>query len=383
MTKLTTIIALFAAPLLSSAQTIYQLPKGARSSVSSMENLNGIKGQGGKTNAGAKGSAFTSLKAGDSKTLLDISRPGVIQRMWFTISDRSPAMLRSLKLRIYWDQTTTPAVDVPLGDFFGFGVGKMVAFQSALFSSPEGKSFNCYVPMPFAKGAKLTLTNESAKDLELLFFDIDFVTRDQPDKGSLYFHAIWRKWSDAILGKDVELLPRVSGQGRFLGVSVGVYLDSAYDGSWWGEGEVKMYLDGDRDHPTINGTGAEDYIGTGWGEGVFAHQYQGCLVADDKQRQYSFYRLHIPDEIWFYQDCRVTIQQIGGGPGLKILAMKDAGARLKPVSLSNDKKGFRGLFEKNTPPDALQKATDDDWMNFYRTDEYAATAYFYLDRPGR
>lgn len=383
MKKIFITLTLLAVWLLPTAQTLYQLPKGSHSRVSSMENLHGLKGQGGRTNAGAKGSAFTSLKAGESKILLDVSQAGIIQRMWFTISDRSASMLRGLRLQMYWDQAVSPAVDVPLGDFFGFGVGKMTAFQSALFSSPEGKSFNCYVPMPFSKGAKVVLTNESTKDLELLFFDIDFITRDQPDKESLYFHTAWHKSADTTLGKDVELLPHITGKGRFLGVSVGVYLDSAYDGSWWGEGEVKMYLDGDREHPTINGTGAEDYIGTGWGEGVFSHQYQGCLVADEKERRYGFYRWHIPDEIWFYQDCRVTIQQIGGGPGLKVMAMKKAGARLRPVSLSNDVKGFRGLFEKGVQPGVLEQATDEDWMNFYRTDEYAATAYFYLDRPGR
>ena len=218
MKKLITLLCLIFITQLLPAQSLFKMPTGAHSRVSSLENLHGVKGQGGKSNSGAKGSAFTTLKAGESKTLLDISQAGIIQRMWLTINDRSPIMLRSLRLKIYWDQASTPAVDVPLGDFFGFGVGKMTAFQSVLFSSPEGRSFNCYIPMPFAKGAKVVLTNGSAKNLDLLFFDIDFITLDKPDKKSLYFHSLWRKSADTTLGKDVDLLPRISGRGRFLGV---------------------------------------------------------------------------------------------------------------------------------------------------------------------
>ncbi len=106
------------------AQLLYQVPKGAESRVSSPENLNGLSGAGGKANSGAKGSAFVSLKAGASQTLLEISQPGIIQRIWITISDRSPAMLRSLRLRMYWDQAGKPAVDVPFGDFFCANTGK-------------------------------------------------------------------------------------------------------------------------------------------------------------------------------------------------------------------------------------------------------------------
>jgi len=143
---------------------------------------------------------------------------------------------------------------------------------------------------------------------------------------------------------------------------------------------VKGWLDGDKKYPTINGTGAEDYIGTGWGTGTFANQYTGCLVADDSaQRQFAFYRFHIPDAIYFDKDCRVAIQQIGGYSAKDVFAMVGHGVDLKPVSLGG-KKGFRGLFEPGQT-DALAKADPDDWLNFYRSDDYASTAYFYLDRP--
>ncbi|HEY4207622.1 MAG TPA: glycoside hydrolase family 172 protein, partial [Puia sp.] len=337
-----------------------------------------VKGQGGMSNATAKGHAFESLKAGESKTLLNMQGAGRIQRIWCTISDRSPNMLRALRLQMYWDGANKPAVDVPLGDFFGAAFHP-VAFQSALLSDPEGRSFNANIPMPFRTGAKVVLTNEGSQDLELLFFDIDYLTLPKLDAGDLYFHACWSRTRNAPIGQDAVLLPKVAGKGRLLGVSVGVNINPVYGGTWWGEGEVKAWLDRDAKYPTINGTGSEDYIGTGWGEGRFAHQYQGCLVADSPKNQYAFYRWHIPDAIYFDKDCQVSIQQIGGYSADSVKRMQARGVALKPVSLAGPK-GFRGLFEPGQEG-ALDKSDTNDWLNFYRSDDYAATAYFYLDRP--
>jgi hypothetical protein len=375
--KIFTVVLLLAVTHLT-AQELYQAPAGAHSRVSSFENLNGVKGQGGKSNATAKGHAFESLKAGESKTLLDIHGAGRLQRIWCTVSDRSPKMLRALRLRMYWDGAIRPAVDVPLGDFFGAAL-QPVAFQSALLSDPEGRSFNCIIPMPFRTAAKVVLTNEGSQDLELLFFDIDYITLPALNAGDLYFHACWSRTRNAPVGQDAVLLPKVMGRGRLLGISVGVNVNPVYGGTWWGEGEVKAWLDGDIRYPTINGTGAEDYIGTGWGEGRFAHQYQGCLLADSPKNQYAFYRWHIPDPIYFDKDCRVSIQQIGGLFADTVIAMQGRGVPLKPVSLAGPS-GFRGLFEPGQEG-ALARATHSDWLNFYRSDDYAATAYFYLDRP--
>ena len=225
MKRLLVILLLAAARL--GAQPLYQVPAGTHSRVSSFENLNGPKGQGGKSNATAKGHAFEDLKAGETKTLLDVPSAGIVQRIWMTISDRSPYMMRSLRLRMYWDGNAKPAVDVPFGDFFVAPAG-LKTFQSALFSSPEGRSFECFIPMPFRKGARITLTNEAGKDLELLFFDIDFVTRAAPAPEDLYFHACWTRTNGAPVGEDAVLLPKVAGKGRFLGVSVGINLNPAY-----------------------------------------------------------------------------------------------------------------------------------------------------------
>jgi hypothetical protein len=352
------------------AQELYQMPAGVTSRVSSMENLNGLKGKGGMANNGAKGSAFTNLKAGASITLLDVRQPGIIQRIWCTLSDRSPDMLRSLRLQMYWDGSAKAAVDVPFGDFFCAAL-QPVAFQSALFSDPEGRSFNCTIPMPYRSGARIVLTNESPKDLDLLFFDIDFLQKAQPDSSALYFHACWTRTNHAAVGTDAVILPEIHGRGRFLGVSIGLNVDSVYGRTWWGEG--------DDQYPSIAGTGSEDYIGTGWSEGQFAHLYQGCLVAGSAERKYAFYRFHVPDPIYFQSDCKVTIQQIGGGSRPEVLALQKNGVPLQFVSASGVA-GFRGAFDDRSKSNIV-KGDAKDWMNFYRSDDYAATAYFYLDRP--
>jgi hypothetical protein len=279
---------------------------------------------------------------------------------------------------MYWDDQTKPAVDVPLGDFFCAGLGIPVAFQSELFTNPEGRSFNCYIPMPFKKAARITITNESTTDLASLFFDIDFMRLNKAPVNMLYFHACWNRAIHAPLGKDFELLPAIQGRGRFLGVNVGVHVDSVYGQTWWGEGEVKIYLDGDNSNPTINGTGAEDYIGTGWGEGKFAHMFQGCTIADGDKGQYTFYRFHIPDPVYFYHGIKVTIQEMGGGTFEQVKTLQEKGVLLKPVSVSTEKKFIR-LFE--TPKSLKDVDFPPGWVNFYRVDDYSATAYFYLENP--
>jgi hypothetical protein len=374
------LITMLMAQVGSNSQELYKMQNGAHSGISSFENLNGIKGSGGKTNMSAKGNAFESLKARQQKVLLDIKGAGVIQRIWCTVNDRSEKMLRTLRLQMFWDNSSKPAVDVPLGDFFGVGLGKTAAFQSALFSNPEGRSFNCFIPMPFKTGAKVIIQNEGDVDLPLLFFDIDYIKLDRPEANMLYFHSYWNRKITSPMEEDYEFLPKVIGKGRFLGVNVGVNADSIYEDTWWGEGEVKMYLDGDTKYPTLNGTGTEDYIGTGWGQGVYTHMYQGCTIADEKGKKYTFYRFHIPDQIFFHSDIRVTIQKIGGGDRDLVRRLDQKGVKLKPVSVATDT-GFLRLFEVKPPISLQQNNFPKGWVNFYRIDDYSSTAYFYLDKP--
>jgi hypothetical protein len=369
-------VLLLASALLLNAQELYHMPAGVQSRVSSFENPNGKKGSGGQTNKGAKGNAFEWLYPGASKELLNIEGSGIIQRIWLTVN-QSPRLLRSLRLQLFWDGDSKSAVDVPLGDFFASNLGRPAPFESAFFSSPEGRSYNCYIPMPFRKGAKVVITNESAQDTGKLFYDIDFVLQKELPANTLYFHAFWRRQTTSVLGEDFLVLPQVAGKGRFLGMSVGLNTDSVYDRTWWGEGEVKMYLDGDKQWATIVGTGAEDYVGTGWGMGVYANLYQGCPVADEAKRQFQFYRWHIPDAIYFNQNLKITLQQIGGGPKDLVKELVNKGVKLKPITVDATS-GFVRLLDLPQPITINDAAFPDGWVNFYRVDEYSAVSYFYL-----
>lgn len=375
--KIAVVPLLFFLVDISQAQQIFQMPKNAESRVSSFENRNGVKGNGGKTNKTAKGNAFELIKQNETKTLLDINGEGVVQRIWLTVN-RSPMMLRSLRLKMFWDGESKPAVDVPMGDFFVYNLGKDVAFQSEFFSSGEGRSFNCFIPMPFRKHARITLTNEG-KETCILFYDVDFLFTNLP-ADAMYFHAFWSRQLAGKLGEDFEMLPGVNGKGRFLGVSVGLNIDSTYGQTWWGEGEVKMYIDGDTKFPTINGTGSEDYMGSAWGLGKFINRYQGCTIANDSLREYNFYRWHVPDAIYFNKDIRVTIQQIGGGGTNQVRELYKKGVKLLPVSISTDTAFYR-LFDMQNPPSLGDDNYPRGWVNFYRVDDYSAVSYFYLDKP--
>ena len=344
----------------------------------SFENPSAGKGTAARENRGAKGHPADRLAAGETKTLMTAEGPGEIRRIWITVIDRNPDMLQSLRLNMHWDGAKTPAVSVPLGDFFGAILGRTSAFENELFANPEGRSFNCYIPMPFRTGARVTLTNESGRMLTHLFYDIDFLKKKAADEGQYYFHATWRRERRTTLGQDFEILPAVKGEGRFLGAHVGVVVNPENTG-WWGEGEVKMYIDGDGELPTLAGTGTEDYIGTGWGQGLYHNRFQGCLVADKATGEYGFYRYHVPDPVYFRKDIRVTLQQIGGGSRKEMEALAAKGV-VKPVSLDVDGKLVR-LLEPHEPVPPTAPGKKDPWMNVYRRDDVSAVALFYLDRP--
>jgi hypothetical protein len=347
---------------------LFVIPAGVQTRWASPENFGAAKGAACVSDDGRKRSAWFRLPAGESRDLLDLKgTSGVVRRIWVTIDDRSPSMLRGLRLDMYWDGSATPAVSAPLGDFFGFGLGRMARLQSALFASPEGRSFTCYVPMPFRSAARIVVTNESGRDLGALFYDVDCTIGDEHAAGTAYFHTHWRRENPTRLMNDYELLPRVEGQGRLLGVNIGVIANTGrYFRSWWGEGEVKIFLDGDTDHATLCGTGTEDYIGTGWTQGQYSDPYQGCHVADHEKYQYCFYRLHVADPVWFHHDIRATIQQIGCWDPETLPQMAEAGLALHlgqdvvDVPARVAEKGY-GIYER-----------EDDW---------SSCAWFYLDRP--
>ncbi|MDR3269696.1 MAG: DUF2961 domain-containing protein [Tannerella sp.] len=347
------------------------------------ENPTGGKGAGGSENRGGKGHAFDRILAGDSCELLSIQGPGIIQRIWMTVNEKTPEMLRLLWIKFYWDGESTPAVSAPLGDFFCNGLGRMTTFENCFFSNPEGRSMNVIIPMPFRRSARIVLVNASDKELRNIFYDVDLTRLKKWDEKMLYFHSYWNRENPTVLGKDYTILPEIKGKGRFLGVNVGVIADSVYKDSWWGEGEVKFYLDGDTDYPTLCGTGTEDYIGTGWGQGRYVNRYQGCLIADPQNRMWTFYRFHVPDPVFFHTSCRVTLQQIGGSDYENVLALHQAGAALIPVTINLVEKGLLHLLDKE-PSFSIDNPgfqASGRWVNFYRQDDLSSTAYFYLDKP--
>ena len=357
--------ALFFGSLTGAAQNIYEMPEGVETRWASPENPTGAKGAGGTANGGRKGAPTVSIKAGESRVLAEATNTsGTVRRIWMTFWDRSPQMLRSLKIEMFWDGAQKAAVSAPVGDFFGIGLGQKVPFESAFFSDPEGRSFNCVIPMPFRTGMRIVIRNESKTDVNELFYDVNYTVGDRHPANMLYLHAHYRRENPTVMQKDYEILPQITGKGRYLGTNVGVIVNRReYFNTWWGEGEIKMYLDGDRANPTIVGTGTEDYIGTAWGQGKFAHLYQGSPVADENAFRWCFYRYHVLDPVYFYKDLRVTMQQIG----------YLAGHTREPVEYNQ-----RRLIEAG-PGQKPKDLTKDG--KFERTDDWSSCVYFYLDKP--
>ncbi|RYU92133.1 DUF2961 domain-containing protein [Mucilaginibacter terrigena] len=362
-----------------SNKALFEFDSNSVSRWSSPENINGVKGGGAKENFGAKGRPYLNLPAGKSVDLLNIKGQGIINRIWITINDRSPQMLRSLVIEMYWDNAAKPAVSVPLADFFGMGLGKMSTFQNTFFASPEGRSFNCVIPMPFRKGAHIRIKNDGTRELSNIFFDVNYQLTKVWNPNNLYFHAYWHRDTATVLAKDYELLPKVAGKGRLLGVNAGINANPKYGTTWWGEGEVKVYLDGDKQYPTLAGTGTEDYIGDAWSQSTFVNNFTGCLIADDKNKQWSFYRYHVPDPIYFTTDCRMTIQQMGSSFRKEVMDLQKNGAPMIPTSVDSGRGQTRNLYKTGVGFD--DKSVTENFALYYRSDDWSSTAYFYLDKP--
>ena len=376
------LLVLVASQAMSQESDLYRYQPAEQTRWVSPENPTAQKGAGAVENKGAKGHAFETIAIGRSHVLADIRGAGTIDRMWMTIEDRSPEALRGLKLEMFWDGASKPAVSVPLGDFFLHGAGEMVPMETALLASPEGRSFVSYIPMPFRSGARIVVTNESLKPVNLIFFDVNYRQLPRQPADALYFHAWWSRERATKLGRDFQILPRISGRGRFLGASVTVLTNPVYEKTWWGEGEVKITLDGDRpDRPTLVGTGAEDYIGTAWGQGAYINRYQGAPIANwDNEGRWTFYRWHVPDPVWFHRDIGVTLQQIGGARKNIVRGLQKKGAPMIPVTIDpGSRNNFQKLLENGKQ--LSDPSLPDGHTNYYRSDDVAAVAYFYLDRP--
>lgn len=335
------------------------------------ENKNAEKGGGGKARFGRKGAPATSIGAGDSFALVDVNDSGTIRRIWLTTHPRTPEVLRGVRIEMYWDDAKTPAVQAPLGDFFCHSMGQIVPFENACFSSPEGRSYNSIVTMPFKKNAKIVLVNETSRRV-VVYYDVACTLGDKHGDDMLYFHSYWRRENMTSQRKDMTILPRIEGRGRFLGCNLGIRLHPALKKMWWGEGEVKVYLDGDREYPTLCGTGTEDYVGSGWGQEHFINTYQGNQYVSENRDAYGFYRFHIPDPIYFYEDIKVDIQVMAGPSYGMILEAMDADPTLKFMKAGKGDEFYtrEELEAKPGRAEVIESFAD-----------YSATAYWYMDKP--
>jgi len=312
----------------------------ARTRSISAENPTGAKGQGGMATEGTGAYAARDLGRGwkvspsliippqQVITLADIQEPGAIQHIWMTTY---PAYWRRLVLRAYWDGEEHPSIECPYGDFFANGWCERCNVNSLPVAVNPAGGMNAYWEMPFRQSARLTIENLGTQEV-VLYYQIDYTLTDVPDDVA-YFHAQWRR-SNPLGYKQVHtLLDGVKGKGHYIGTYLAWQTNNT---GWWGEGEIKFYLDGDNEFPTICGTGTEDYFGGAWnfehpkGEyGLYSTAFLGLpqVIKPDgvsrSQQRFGMYRWHIMDPIRFEEDLRVTIQALGWRSGGRYLPLQD------------------------------------------------------------
>jgi len=295
----------------------YLLDTGLVSRSISFENSTGAAGEGGKASSnlgvGRKGSPARTMKPGDVHQLCDIEGPGTIRHIWVT-TQKEPKNLRSLILRVWWEGQKHPSIECPIGDFMGIGHGKVMAHQTAIHAVGENAGMNIFLPMPFTKQAKITITNEAEKDAKSVpfFYQIDYTIGDKHPADVGRLHVLFRRENPTTLKQDFELLPKRKAKGRFIGSLIGIR--NMHPDQWWGEGEIKVYMDGDTNFPTICGTGSEDYVGLSWGIQQTPYLYNGCSLND--KNFITMHRWHLPDPVAWRKECRITIQQIAWKNGL-------------------------------------------------------------------
>ncbi|GHU77358.1 hypothetical protein AGMMS49992_24980 [Clostridia bacterium] len=310
------------------------LPRRAKSRSISAENPTGGKGMGamaehgtGKESArdfgvGWKVNPSIVIEPGETALLADIQDSGVIRTMWLT-----GCLGRDYIFRIYWDDQQQPSVECPLPDFFGCGWQdaenkipmEFAPIDSAMIAVNPCNGFNSFFPMPFRKRCRITVENRNIRKAHL-YYQINYELCDV-EADALYFHAQWRRTNPVPTMDTHVLLDGISGAGHYVGTMLNVGINGP--NLWWGEGEIKFFLDDDYEHPTICGTGTEDYFGGAWGWDVngkytaYTTQYMGVHIihepkgGEDCQQRFSMYRWHTLDPVIFEQSLRVTIQDLG------------------------------------------------------------------------
>ena len=322
-----------------SLSNVYRTSNAKSLSVSP-ENFTGDKGKGGMAEKGVASQAARDLgqgwkvnplvviNPGATFNLAEINGPGLIEHIWMTPTGN----WRFSILRMYWDDEKEPSVQVPVGDFFAMGWGKYARVSSLPVCVNPGSAFNSYWPMPFRHKARITMENLDEKPM-VVYYQIDYTLNEIP-KDAAYFHAQFSRVNPLPYKQVYTIVEGIKGKGQY----VGTYLAwGVHNNGWWGEGEIKFYLDGDREFPTIAGTGTEDYFNGSYDfENQLTHQYEEfsspysglvqALKPDglyQSQQRFGLYRWHIVDPIRFESDLRVTIQDLGWRADGTYLPLRD------------------------------------------------------------
>jgi len=310
----------------------------------SAENPTGEKGKGAMATEGTaahharelgqgwKLSPSKWIKAGELLEVANIEGPGVIQQIWVTVTGN----WRFSILRIYWDDQEHPSVECPIGDFFACGWGKYAPLSSLAICVNPGSAFSCYWPMPFKRRCRITCENLDSETVTL-FYQVNYSLEPVPDQAA-YFHAQFRRTNPLPYKEEYTILDGVEGKGHY----VGTYMCwGVHNNAWWGEGEIKFFMDGDKEFPTICGTGTEDYFCGSYNfENQATKQYQeyttpyaglsqvirpgghtGSMY--EPQLRFGLYRWHIMDPVRFKKDLRITIQALGWRSGSRFLPLRD------------------------------------------------------------
>ena len=318
---------------------IWRLDDSTTRSVSP-ENFTGAKGAGGMATEGTGAWAARELGRGwkvspsidladaTTATLAGVPGPGVIRHIWLT-TDRTS--LRHLVLRMFWDDEPDPSVEVPLGDFFCNGWGEPALVDSGMIVVAPAGGLNSYWPMPFRDHARITLENRSGHGVGV-YYQITYTGQELPED-TAYLHATWRRANPLGSPAVHTIVDGVRGRGRYVGTYLAIEPGAP---GWWGEGELKFFLDGDGDFPTICGTGTEDYFGGAWNFDLggryvpYSTTWLGLpqvLPADQiyqPRQRFGAYRWHTPDPICFGTDLRVTVQALGWQSEGRYLPLENA-----------------------------------------------------------
>ena len=315
------VLATLSLTILAPAQVTHWMPDVTQKQTYTLHRTSSLEQTGGNKDS-------RNVNPGETLTILDADGPGMISHMWFTLSDPEPYHLKRVVMRIYWDGETEPSVEAPIGDFFGLGTGDYYGWSSEYLSVGNAKALNCFFPMPYAKHARITITNDGKQALSSLYYNIEYRSDTHPlPPHTLYFHAQYRQaqpakgwtgqwysngdplveWKRNLDGEGNYVWFEAKGDGQYVGVTMSVLQNQD---QWWGEGDDMFFIDGEK--VSISGTGSEDYFLGAWdfGGSAFSYPLYGAPVVGKEEAgsRSSVYRFHLDSPIPFSKSFKATIE---------------------------------------------------------------------------